>query len=219
MYAIRRFALLAVGTLTALCLSAPAYAQSGQSQPNTGVGIGALGGMTWTTASLENTPPGVSTESGTGYMVGIWFGGNRDGRVGLMGEASYVTKKVKFKQGTDTIDSELRYVEIPVLLRVNIGSRSRTGASFYFLAGPNFDIQVKGITSMDGQTDPDSDSNYQGLDIGLMIGAGFEVARIGVEGRYNWGLKSVLATDAAKDSGFGSTKQNTLQVVFKVRFN
>jgi hypothetical protein len=31
---------------------------------------------------------------------------------------------------------------------------------------------------------------YQGLEIGLMFGVGFEVARIGIEGRYSWGLKS-----------------------------
>ena len=33
------------------------------------------------------------------------------------------------------------------------------------------------------------------------------------------GLKSVLATDAAEESGFGSTKLNTFSLVAKIRFN
>jgi len=100
-------------------------------------------------------------------------------------------------------------------VRVNTGSLDRDKPSLYFLGGPVFDIQVKALE--DGES-LDEDV-YEGLDIGVMAGVGFEVARIGIEGRYSWGLKSVLATDLALASGFGDTKLNTLQVVAKIRFN
>jgi hypothetical protein len=193
---------------TAMVLAAaPAFAQT----QNSGLGIGALGGISWTTIRTENEVD-FDFKTGTGWQAGIWFGGNRDGRVGLMGELSYAVKKV-----SDEFENEVErsYVQIPVLLRINAGSRAKNKPSLYFLAGPVFDIQIS--TKVNGADSPDD--VYEGLEIGLMFGAGFEVARIGIEGRYSYGFKSVLSTDAALDSGFGSTKLNTFSVIAKIRFN
>ena len=196
---------------TAMVLAAaPAFAQ-GTTQ-NSGLGIGALGGISWTTIRTENEPS-FDFNTGTGWQLGIWFGGNRDGRVGLMGELSYAVKKVSSEFDEEV---EREYVQIPVLLRINAGSRAKNKPSLYFLAGPAFDIQIS--TKENGE-DPIDENNYQGLEIGLMFGAGFEVARIGIEGRYSYGFKSVLSTDAANESGFGSTKLNTFSVIGKIRFN
>jgi hypothetical protein len=201
---------------TAMVLAAaPAFAQgAGQTQANTGLGIGALGGVSWTTVRTENEVD-FDFKAGTGWQAGIWFGGNRDGRVGLMGELSYAVKKVG-----DEFDNELEktYVQIPVLLRINVGSRERNKPSLYFLAGPAFDIEIG--TKQNGEDlDGDDEDDFAGLEVGLMFGVGFEVARIGIEGRYSWALKSMLATDAAEASGFGSTKLNTFSVIAKIRFN
>ncbi|MCC7035329.1 MAG: outer membrane beta-barrel protein [Acidobacteria bacterium] len=194
-------------TLTLSALSAaPALAQS----DDDGVGVGVLGGITRTTVQPEENPFSFNTDGGGGWMAGIWFGGNRNGRVGVMGEANWVVKKFT----VDESEQELRYVEIPVLLRVNAGSLDRNKPSLYLIGGPVFDIQVKAIE--DGES---VDDVYEGLDIGAMAGVGFEAARIGIEGRYSWGLRSVLATDAALAAGFGTTRLNTLQVLLKIRFN
>jgi len=214
MLVFRRLVWIGAVTIAAAVVAAPAYAQGG-GQQNTGVGIGALGGLTFTTANADSAPADIDLKGDKGFLVGIWFGGNRDGRVGVMGELSYVTKKIKDGASNDTLQKE--YVEIPVLLRINAGSRAREGASLYVLAGPVFDIQIS-VKENGEKVDSPSDL-YQGLDIGFMGGLGFEVARIGVEGRYAWGLRSVLATDAAIESGFGSVKFNTFQVLLKVRFN
>ena len=199
---------------TAMVLAAvPAFAQ-GTTQ-NSGLGIGALGGISWTTIRTENEPS-FDFNTGTGWQLGIWFGGNRDGRVGLMGELSYAVKKV-----SSEFDEEVErdYVQIPVLLRINAGSRAKNKPSLYFLAGPVFDIEISTKQSVDGTEIDTPDDVYQGLEIGLMGGVGFEVARIGIEGRYSWGLKSVLGTDAAESTGFGNAKLNTFSVIAKIRFN
>ena len=210
-----RRVMTAVVAIAMVLAAAPAFAQ-GQTQVNTGLGIGALGGINWSTISTENET-GFDFNSGMGWQAGIWFGGNRDGRAGLMGELSYAVKKVSSgdENGDDTF--ERSYVQIPVLLRLNAGSRERDKPSLYFLVGPVFDIEVS--TKEDGEDIDSADDVYNGLEIGLMFGAGFEVARIGIEGRYSWAFKSVLGTDAAEESGFGSTKINTFSLVFKVRFN
>ena len=109
---------------------------------NTGLGIGALGGATFSKLNCEEGLGCPNPESGTGYVVGIWFGGNRDGRAGLMGELSYATKKVKLSEGSESFEISKTYVEIPVLLRINAGSRERDKPSLYFLVGPVFDINI-----------------------------------------------------------------------------
>ena len=204
--------IIAIATVAVVATSSPVFGQD--RQVNTGLGIGALAGLTFTSIRTEMNEFDISTDSGNGVMFGIWFGGNRDGRAGLMGELSYVTKKIKFTEGGDEFEQKLTYIEIPVLIRINAGSRQRSGPSLYFLLGPNFDIQVK------NEFDGDSiDDVYEGLEIGILGGVGFEVARIGIEARYNYGLRSVLSTDAADEAGFGSTKQNTFQIVGKIRIN
>jgi hypothetical protein len=132
---------------------------------------------------------------------------------------NYITKKFKATEGDDEFTTKTTYIELPVLLRINTGYRERDKPSLYFLVGPVFDIQIKNKEEFNGEEQDSPDDFYQGLDIGLMFGAGFEVARIGIEGRYSIGLKSVLGTDAAIESGFGDTKLNTLSIVAKVRFN
>ena len=207
--------LLIVTALALLLIAAPAYAQgTTQTQPSGGFGIGVLGGVTFTTVSTEENQFRLDTEGGLGAIFGVWFGGNRDGRVGMMAELNYVIKGVKISDEGDETVAKSHYVEVPVLLRVNIGARSKNKPSFYFLAGPVFDIKIKAE-----ENDVDVDDSYEGLDIGLMFGAGFEVLRIGIEGRYSLGLRSVLATDAAAANGFGKTRYNTLQIIGKIRFN
>ena len=104
-------------------------------------------------------------------------------------------------------------------MRINAGYRERNKPSVYFLVGPVFDIEIDTKETFDGEEIDTPDDIYEGLEIGLMFGAGFEVARIGIEGRYSWGFKSVLATDDALENAFGSTKLNTFSVIAKIRFN
>ena len=211
-----RCGMIAVIALSMSLAAAPAFAQAATQQVNSGLGIGALGGISWTSIRTETNTQGVDFNTGTGWQLGIWFGGNRDGRVGLMGELSYAVKKV-----SDEFDNEVKreYVELPVLLRINAGSRQKNKPSLYFLAGPVFDIEINTKLTESGQEIDTPDDVYEGLEIGLMLGAGFEVARIGIEGRYSWGLKSALSTDAADALGFGSTKLNTFSLIAKIRFN
>jgi len=204
--------------LATVLTAVPAFAQN---QPNSGLGIGVHFGGHWTSVRTEDNDFDINTSGDAGWLAGIWFGGNRDGRVGLMGEVSYLKAKIKANDVIvlgDEYTAEQTFIQIPVLLRINAGSRSRGGASVYFLVGPAFDIQIDSDDEFsDLFTDPDN--VYEGLNIGIMGGVGFEMNRVGVEVRYNYGTRSILGTDAATEAGFGSVKTNAIQVVGKIRIN
>jgi outer membrane protein with beta-barrel domain len=177
-----------------------------------GFGIGAKIGPLW--SSFDSATVGSSTvnfDTSTGWEGGIWFGGNRGGRVGVMGEVLYAKKKQQVSGQTGSSTS-LKYLEIPILLRVNIGSRSRNGISIYGLVGPVFDVNLKAEAN-----GIDVKKGYESLDIGLLGGVGIEITRFLVEGRYNHGLRNVLkSTNAASATDI---KTHSFAVLFGLRFN
>jgi hypothetical protein len=202
----------------------PPPAQQRQ-QPNTGLGFGIHFGGTWTRASTDDE--GVDLSQGSGVVAGIFFGGNRDGRAGLQGEISYLTKKVNAsgidEDGAFDFDLKNKYIQIPILLRINTGSRSNNGPCLFFLVGPSFDIKLSdNLGDIFDDAFDDSiniDDIYEGVEYGIMAGAGFEVARFGVQVRYTWGLNNIFGTDAAKAAGFESAKFNVLQITGIFRIN
>jgi len=225
-------ALVALALVGAIVTATPAYAQQKKAafnvggvsvapvQPtqDSGIGVGALGGLTFTSASGDDSE-GIA--SGTGWMVGIWFGGNINGPVGFMGELSYVRKRIQDDTFGDDNYLETDYLEIPALVRINIGSRAREGVRGYGLVGPVFDIRLGSKLVDDGFEVPEEEleNQFSAVDIGLMLGAGIEWNRIGFEFRYSWGLTR-LATDEAVDAGnLPDVKNNTIQLVGKFRFN
>jgi hypothetical protein len=174
-----------------------------------GIGIGAKVGPLFTSYSAASCDGCFNTN--TGLEGGIWFGGNRGGRVGVMGEVLYAKKKQEASNGL-TGSTSLQYLEIPILARINIGSRSRNGISIYGLVGPVFDINLKASIG-----DRDVKSNYESLDLGLLGGIGIEITRFLVEGRFNQGLRNVLKSDNA--GTFGDIKTHSFAVLFGFRFN
>jgi Outer membrane protein beta-barrel domain len=202
----------AAGTETSSFLTAGMVQQApppgGGGAPASGAGIGLKLGPLFTSYSAASCDGCFNTN--TGFEGGIWFGGNRGGRVGVMGEVLYAKKK---QEGSGlTGSTSLQYLEIPILARINIGSRSRNGISIYGLVGPVFDINLKASIG-----DRDVKSNYESLDLGLLGGVGIEITRFLVEGRFNQGLRNVLKSDNA--AAFGDIKTRSFAVLFGFRFN
>lgn len=214
MRTVRGMVLIGLVAATSLAVSTPAFAQS----TDQGVGVGALGGLNISSATGDNSE-GIA--SGTGWIVGIWFGGNRNGRVGFMGEVNYAEKKITSEVDPDNNYLSTKVIQIPALARVNVGSKSREGVSVYGLVGPNFDFRMSSKLVDSGFEVPEADleNTFSSVDIGLMAGAGIEWNRIGFEFRYSWGLKQ-LATEEAIDAGvLPEAKINQMQFVAKFRFN
>ena len=179
--------------------AASAQQSAGSRSRHEGFGIGAEFGPLFSSFDQANS----NFKSNNGFEGGIFFGGNRAGSVGVMGKLLYA------KKGTSSVD--LNYLEIPVLMRINVGSSSLNGVSVYGIVGPVADILLQG--KQDGR---DVKSNYESLDVGLQFGAGIEVTRFIVEGVYTKGLLNVL-----KSTGGTATdiKTHSFAVLFGLRFN
>lgn len=188
-------------------VSGIAQGQNQNTRPSSqGFGFGVKGGPLFSKFQEAKE----TFKNNNGFEAGIFFGGNRPGGIGVMGEILYAKKGSKDASGTLTIDSY--YLEIPVLLRVNLGSANRnTGAIVYGIGGPVFDILLKSQ-----QNGLDVKANYESLDLGILAGAGVEVSRFLVEGRYNWGVRNVLK---ATGSSASDIKTRSFALLLGVRFN
>ncbi|MBS1819837.1 MAG: PorT family protein [Acidobacteria bacterium] len=170
-----------------------------------GIGFGVKGGLLFS----SYREAGESYKNNNGWEGGIFFGGNRLGDVGVMGEILYAKKGAKDQSGL-VVDNY--YLEIPVLIRMNLGSANKnSGAIVYAIGGPVADILLKAT-----QKNLDVKNNYESLDLGLIAGGGVEISRLLIEARLNWGLKNV-----AKASGAAATdiKTRSFAVLAGLRFN
>jgi hypothetical protein len=168
-----------------------------------GIGFGIKGGPVF--ADFSSNVTNFNTK--TGWAAGIFIGGSRAHTLGGMTEILY-TKKTSEANGVST---DVYSVFIPAFLRVNVGTHSTTGPAVYLLLGTAVDIKTSAKAG--GQ---DVSSSYRSVDIDFAAGAGFEVARIIVEGRYVWGLLNVATNNILNSSDL---KTRSFQLMFGFRIN
>ena len=209
----RTFRRLIVTTLAAaslLAVATPAFAQAGTAPApkEQGHGIFAQGGGVFTTTS-GNLP---SDFNPMGFLVGIGFGGNKSGALGFGADINYVWLSDKPGDDSDSLTSQ--YLDIPVYARINIGGhRTKNAFTFYVPAGWFFDVLMSSKSGSDDVKD-----FFNGFNTGPMVGAGFEVARVGVEFRAQWAIKDLLKTDGDFE-GSSTGKQTSYIILFKVRLH
>jgi Outer membrane protein beta-barrel domain len=143
----------------------------------------------------------------TGIHGGIFFGGNRDGAVGVQGEINWVRKNAQTEPAG--LGIRIDYLQVPVLLRLNAGSSSSNGFVAYGIVGPA--VEVKLADEIEGLT---IDDGFEGADVSLVFGGGIEIARIIVEGRYAKGLRRINDTL----SSVAEIKSQSFTILFGLRF-
>ena len=191
---LRRLAV--VGVLVAMFLAVPGVAKA------QGVGVGVKGGYLYSSFDFENLSDVL--DSSNGWMAGLFFGGNRPGRVGVMGEINLQAKRGEAEMGSATI----YYAQVPVLLRINGGSRSTSGVSGYGIIGPAIDLKIGEDL---GNLDID---DIESGDVSLVVGAGVEITRLIIEARGTWGLRNIV-----KGAEGADVKTRTFAILLGVRFN
>jgi hypothetical protein len=200
-------------TKNAYSLAAPAP-QPGEDE---GIGFGILAGISRSTIKLDDEFDDVfEVDSKGGWLLGIWFGGNRNGTLGFMGEISYAKKGAQEGGGGEG-EIDQSYLEITAPIRINLGQTdNKWGLLVYPMVGPYVDILLK-AEDEDGD---DIGDDFNGFDAGVLFGVGVEVARVGFEVRYTMGLKSISADEDGE--GFDEltdSKSRSWQFVAKFRLN
>jgi hypothetical protein len=142
----------------------------------------------------------------TGIHAGIFVGGSRDKVLGFQTEFNWLRKKAETQSGQEF---RIDYLQIPFLLRLNAGSSSANGPALYAIAGPGIELkiadEIEGFTLVDG---------FEGADVSLLFGGGFEVARIIIEGRYEKGFRRINKNF----SDLIEIKKQSFTILFGVRF-
>ena len=170
-----------------------------------GPGVGIKGGVVFPNFNSD----AFDLKKRTGWQAGVWFGGNREGVVGVQGEVNLLRKRAESDIIPDaTVD--ITYLQIPVLLRLHNPSSSAAGAQLYGIVGPSFDLKLS--ETLEGINF--TDDAFKRLDIGLMFGVGVEAGRFLVEGRYTRGLR-----DINEELSVTEIKSHSFAVLAGVRFN
>jgi hypothetical protein len=168
-----------------------------------GVGVGFKIGPTF----ADFTSEALDIKHRTGWHGGIFIGGNRDGFVGWQTEINWV------RRAGDTTLGEgfhIDYLQVPILLRFNIGTNSKNGFAVYGIGGPAFEFKV--ADQINGVTIDDA---FEGTDVGVVVGAGVEITRLIFEGRYEWGFLRINKAFADIEE----VKTRSFTVLVGIRFN
>lgn len=140
----------------------------------------------------------------TGMQAGIALGGARLHPLGAQVEFNWIRKEGAVVGGPDV---RLDYLQIPVFLRINIGTQHSKTFDVYGIVGPSFSYlianRVGGLTFDDG---------FQGFDAGIVGGVGVEIYRFTIEGRYEKGLRNIN-----KNLDVGDINTKSFTILFGVR--
>jgi len=169
-----------------------------------GFGIGVKGGFLYSNLSFSNANDVFNAKSG--WQAGVFFASKR--AIGALVEFNYLEKRaVDAQTGAKTT---LQYIDLPTLLKVNIGSGSANGLSFYVAGGPTFDFKVGESISNQALV-----QSYEHFDFGLVGAARIELTRILIEVRGQWGLRNIAANQVAG----GDLHSRSFAILFGLRFH
>ncbi len=179
-------------------------------------GFGLKGGLAFSTFNYNfETPAGLYSLKAP--MGGVFWGFNL-GIFSIQPEALYVRMGARMEEGTDWMEARLDYIQVPVLLKLNILPGP---VSPMIYAGPylSFLISAKGVQEIGGVTESfDIKDGYTSTDYGFVFGGGIDfrlaAVKLSAEVRYNLGMANI-----AKDpiAGF-SQKNQSLMVLVGIGF-
>ena len=171
-------------------------------------------------AGLSSATISFSSESGsqelsntqrlTGFVGGVAVLLPGNSRGGVQIEALFHQKGARNLLRRDD-RLRLTYVEVPVLLHIDVYRRDPRGVFVVAGAAPAFVVQAS--YEDDGQEE-DVKDDIEGIDVGLVVGAGVELRRLNLELRYTWGLRSAFQDGDLE----GTFKNRTLSLTVGFRF-
>ncbi|MBK7967175.1 MAG: PorT family protein [Bacteroidetes bacterium] len=115
--------------------------------------------------------------------------------VAIQPEIYYTTKGAEVTYNNliaqGTAQFTLNYVEIPLLLIVNLNENFNVYAGPYASALVSGKVKNKSNTVLFDYEHNIKRENYNDYDLGIIVGGGVDIGRIGIGGRYCYGTKTV----------------------------
>lgn len=177
---------------------------------------GLKGGLNITNLYIDDV---TDENARVGFNAGVYGKWTLGDVIGIQPELLYSTKGTKAEYDVAVFEGEnkfnLHYLDIPVLAVFSLNEH------FEIHAGPYFSYLLGASVSTEGDLGDDVDQldrdNFSEGDFGLAGGVAFgsEEAKIGV--RYNYGLKEIADSDAAREM-IGDAKNSALQIYVSFGF-
>lgn len=188
--------------------------------------FGALAGLNVNiiTENVDPEPDGYesSTASGFGFHLGGFGEYAINESIGIRAELQIQQRGVTDEIEFVTIDENLElttamvdykqsdlFVQIPILVAINAGE------SLSFHVGPTLGFLASANAEFDGEEVENADEGRNGFELGLALGAQYNLnENMGIGLRYTRGL-----TDLAEDNEFGGTTLNNNYNVIQAYFS
>jgi hypothetical protein len=141
----------------------------------------------------------ISTDNKTGFVVGLELASPIARGVFITPELLYVQKGFASTGDNNTqFTMKISYIEIPVLIRADLGDRPTRA---FLFGGLHAAFKVGCSVGADGPAGSASDScadafdgdAVKSLDVGLTIGAGVKLRHFGLSARYDLGLTNIAS--------------------------
>ena len=164
------------------------------------VSIGLKGGLNF--SNLNSSSASGTYDSRTGYHAGA-FVSIKVTKIAIQPELIFSKQGSDIKySGQPTVESNFNYLNIPVMLKLYIvsGLNLQIGPQFGYLMSAK-GADPTGVTS--GSVD--IKSSYKSSDLSVGMGAGFDIASLSIDARYNLGvseINNVAGSSAAKNQVF-----------------
>ncbi len=186
-----------------LASNASAQAMMSESKP---MAFGAKVGVNF--ANLNGSDAG-STSSRTGLVIGAYANIGVADIISIQPEVLYSMKgasqSLSVGGSTYTATVKLNYLDIPVLLKVNVPLSGGSSIRPSLFAGPSLGILLSSKTKVEGggvSQESDTKSDTKSTDFGIVVGAGlgfgFAGHEAGIDARYQQGLTSLDKSTSSK---------------------
>lgn len=153
-----------------------------------------------------------------GFHVGVYTQLFNSNAFAIQPEVNYSTKGNRATFESGIIDQEnkfnLNYIDIPILAVFKLGEvvEIHAGPYWAYLVGANIDT--------DGDLEDDFNQldrdNFDKWDYGLVGGIGFNLNKVQIGARYNYGLNEIAESEGAKNWLGSQTKNSVGQIYMSV---
>lgn len=189
--------------LAAFVLVSGATITSGYAQTNdsSNAQIGVKGGVNFSNMYVEDVDDNnVLTSFNAGFYASIPLTSS----IAIQPELLYSRKGAELEYNNLLAEGKakfkLNYIEMPVLLKVNVTDNINIHAGPYFAYLINAEVSNENSEGEVNFEDEYDNDDFNKFDVGLSAGLGFDFNSIGIGARYNYGLSTV-----GKERSFGGT--------------
>lgn len=164
---------------------------------NAAAGVGLKGGLALSKFSLSlSEPPPFPFTNLTGPVGGVYFSIGL-GPLAIQPEILYARMGAKGEYEDVTIEYQLDYIHVPVLLKLRVIPAGPIRPIVYAGGYGSYLLKAKGVMTGEGISESeDLEDMFEKLDYGVLGGAGLEFklpgVSLSVEGRYNLGLANIM---------------------------